>query len=121
MTTSQLLMHPTRQSIDRRNLRNVHLFINDRLMKMSNRPTKRNVEVERIDQLGRGATRVRVTPRPKRSKLLAIGIKRKIAMHHRRNTQRTVGRGNNTVAFLHLRNQRRIGITQAFFDGGKTV
>ena len=111
--TRQPIVDPAGQRRQACDARRVFLGVEDRLVQVGDRPTQGNVEAEESGQLVGRASRVRVAPRAEGSEQAIVRVEGEVAVHHRGDTDRAVGRGGDVVAFTHVGDQGRVGALQA--------
>ena len=89
------------------------LGIENRLVQVRDRPAQRNVEAEDAGELVGRAASVRVAPRAEGREQAIVRVEGEVAVHHRGDADRTVGRGGDVVAFAHVGDQGGVGALQA--------
>ena len=114
--TRQPIVHPAGQGRQVGDARRVFLGVEDRLMQVGDRPAQGDVEAEESGQLVGRAARVGVAPRAEGREQAIVRVEGEVAMHHRGDTDRAVGRGGDVVALAHVRDQGGVGALQAGDD-----
>ena len=82
--------------------RNVILTVQNRLIKVRNAPSLRNVEVQGFCKLRRCFFRDRISPCSERNQKLVIFIKRKIPMHHSGKTDSAEFLDRNAILVFYI-------------------
>ena len=116
VASRQLMMDPPGQGRQAGDARRVFLGVEDRLMQVGDRPAQGDVEAKEAGELVSGASRVGVAPRAERREQVVVRVEGEVAMHHRGDTDRAVGRGGDVVALAHVRDQGGVGALQAGDD-----
>ena len=80
-------VHVSGEGRDGGDVRNVRLPIAQSLVEVGDRPAQRDVHPERLGELGRRRSRVRVAPRAERSEQPVAGVEREVSVHHRRDPE----------------------------------
>ena len=116
VAAGELVVDPAGQRRQAGDARRVLLGVEDRLVQVRDRPAQGDVEAEEAGELVGRAPRVRVAPRAEGREQGAVGVKREVAVHHRGDADRAVGRGGDVVALAHVRDQGGVGALQAGDD-----
>ena len=116
VASRQLMMDPPGQGRQVGDARRVFLGVEDRLMQVRDRPAQGDVEAKEAGELVSGASRVGVAPRAEGREQAIVRVEGEVAMHHRGDTDRAVGRGGDVVALAHVRDQGGVGALQAGDD-----
>ena len=105
----QLPVQVTRECGEEIDLRRVRFTVQNRLIQVRHAPALRDVEGEQLAQRRRGLLRRGVAPGAEAGKLVALGVKRQIAVHHGREAERADRRHCLAIFFLDLR--RHLGVS----------
>ena len=116
VAAGELVVDPAGQRRQAGDARRVLLGVEDRLVQVRDRPAQGDVEAEEAGQFVRRASCVGVAPRAERREQVVVGVEREVAMHHRGDADRAVGRGGDVVAIAHVRDQGGVGALQAGDD-----
>ena len=98
-------VHEAGESRDEGEVGDVRLLVEDRLVQVRGRPPQREVEAERLRQLGCGALRVGVAPGAERNQQGAVRVERQVPMHHRRESESADAGQGCAVASLDVGHQ----------------
>ena len=109
-------VHKAGQGRDEVEVGYVRLLVEDRLVQVRGRPPQREVEAERLGQLGCGALRVGVAPGAERDEQGAVRVERQVPVHHRRESQCADAGEGHAVGALYIGHQARDGGLEASPD-----
>ena len=97
------------------------LFVEDGLIQVGDAPTKGNIEIEELGELGRSLAGVGVAPGAERHEDIAVGAERHITMHHGTDADGCEVFDLNAVLFHHVGAQAGVAVLQAVPDGFDAV
>ena len=121
LLTAELPVHIAGQRRQKSDVLDMVFFIEDGLIEVRDAPALRDVEAEEIRELTCRLARDVVAPGPERCELLAILIKRQIAVHHRADADGANRLELHMVAALHIGRQTVERVLDAEPDRRKVV
>ena len=110
-------VHVAREGREESHVPDVRLVVDDRLVKVGDRPAQRDVHAEQLGQLGRGRSGRGVAPGAERHEKLVVRAECEIAVHHRRDPDRAERRRHDAVRALHIGDEIRERGLEAGPDG----
>ena len=109
------------QRSDPRDLCDVELILEDRLVEVGDRPALGDREVKEWRELGAGRSGDVVPPGPERRQQLPVAVERDVAVHHPADAHRGNGSQVHRVPGPNVRQQRRVAIGEAGPDVRQVV
>ena len=110
------VMNVSGESREPPHIRDMRLFLQDRLAVVGDAPSLRHVEPEHLRKLRGGLGRHDVAPRAERDEELPVGVERKIPVHHAGNAERGEPGQFRAVPRERIGRALRVRVPHARFD-----